>query len=360
MNLENNQQNKDINTKSHHAGNAPEHMREVPQEGNDFDNTSLREAVDRGLVDTEHRTLPKSWAESHPDTKEKGFTRKRQFLAGMAATALALGIGVGANAMNSKDERVAPVTPVATAEANPPVAPVAPEVTATPEETADETIDSEASAIFELNKKLSIESFNKRPRDERLGFVWSVYSELAETGNLSDFMDQKLGDGEEVYEHNPAIAQTPAYEIDNGQRIMNFQIFSEATAAAFKQDTTTGGDGPLDFKTAQKLLSGLTYDVGTKDKSDKYSGMVDLLDDSTQARRLSGFESIMALDTSKLQTGVDAEGEQIKYKDVLYNPGTGETFAARFVFKTFTGADNKEHSLWLRISTKKATSLAAN
>lgn len=138
MSLENNPQN-DIETKINHSGNAPEAMREVPE--NDFDNTSLREAVDQGLITVPETTeAVGSWAprtETMPSTIEKkGFSKKQKLIAGFAGLSLAAVGFIGAKSMNKSDEQVAPVGPVATApavakteQAIPPSGEVAPNVT---------------------------------------------------------------------------------------------------------------------------------------------------------------------------------------------------------------------------------------
>jgi len=65
MNLENDPQNY-TETKLNHSGNAPEAMREIPE--NDFDNTSLQEAVNQGLI-----TVPET-------TEAVGRLRRKAFL----------------------------------------------------------------------------------------------------------------------------------------------------------------------------------------------------------------------------------------------------------------------------------------
>ncbi len=133
MSLENNPQN-NIETKINHSGNVPEAMRETPV--NDFDNTTLQEAVDQNLIGT-----PKtpeaigSWTpstETIPSTVEKkGFTKKQKLIAGISGAALALGIGAGLKSMGSSDEQIAPIGPVATA----PAVPTSGETTPTATET---------------------------------------------------------------------------------------------------------------------------------------------------------------------------------------------------------------------------------
>lgn len=235
----------------------------------------------------------------------------------------------------------------------------APEVTETPAETAAPAVNAEVAANVELNMNTPVAVFNARPRDERLAFVWSKYDHLASTGDLSEFMrTETLNDGA-IYLHNPATPGTEPNKLDNGVRIMNFQIFDEQAAAAWKLTTSEVGPGLLDLPTATKLLSGLTDEVGVNDKSGQYTDMLKyVLEASPNAQLEGGFEKFQVYATSDLQKGVDAENKPIEYKDVIYTAGIGKTYEARYVYRTFTGADNKEHSLWLELSEKKATKIS--
>lgn len=360
MSLENNPQN-NIETKINHSGNATEAMRETPV--NDFDNTTLQEAVDQNLIGTPKTTEAiGSWApstETMPSTVEKkGFTKKQKLIAGISGAALALGIGAGLKSMGSSDEQIAPVGPVATAEMTP-SATVTPEATATPPETVAPVINAEIAANVELNKNSPIEVFNKRPRDERLAFVWDRYNYLASTGDLSEFMRTETLNSGAIYLHNPATPGTEPNPLDDGVRIMNNQIFAEQAAAAWKKNTSEVGDGPLDLPTATKLLSGLTYEVGSKDKSGQYADTLKyVLEASPNAQQELGFEKTSVYATSDLKKGVDVDNKPIDYKDVIYTAGIGKTYEARFVYKTFIGSDSQEHSLWLMLSEKIATKIS--
>jgi len=147
MSLDNNPEN-NIGTKLNHSGNAPEAMREIPE--NDFDNTSLREAVDQGLITVPETTeAVGSWTpstETTPSTIEKkGFSKKQKLIATLSGAALALGLGVGIKSMTSGDERVAPAGPVATAPATTPN---------TAETTTTPTSAEKARATMSDNERL--------------------------------------------------------------------------------------------------------------------------------------------------------------------------------------------------------------
>jgi len=114
--------------------NRPDTDTQIPHSGvhgnefpvTEFDNTSLEDAVDQGMLTTptSAEALPSTWVERQPD--KKGFTKKQKLIAGISGAALALGIGAGLKSMNNSDEQVAPVGPVATA-------PATAEATKTPE-----------------------------------------------------------------------------------------------------------------------------------------------------------------------------------------------------------------------------------
>lgn len=337
-----------------HSGNAPDKMRETPV--NDFNKTTLQSAVEQNLI-----TIPETTeavrdrtpsTETTPRIEKKGFTKKQKLIAGISGAFLTLGLGAGLKSM-SDNQQIAPTGPVATAKATPTTAPT-PEASATSTETATQTTSPEGSALVAAYESLPIGQFNELPRDQRLKVVYDTYSVLGQ-GYLTGYMSDTLSDGKAIGDHNPAVNQ--AYPTDNGQVIIDQYVFANAAAAALKINYTAEGDGPLNLDGAQQLLSGVTYEVGSKDKSNEYNGMVGILKQNVNAQKLTGFGSFMALDTSPMGKGVDAEGQPIEYKDVLLNPGTGHTSKLRFVFTTFADKDGQSRSLWLVMSDQPATTL---
>lgn len=267
-------------------------------------------------------------------------------IAGVAVAAVLVSCASGAASTRS----------VATAKATPSATSTAPEATASPTKTAAPTANPEAAALVEAYKSLPINEFNALPREQRLKVVWDTYNTMGRDGDLGDYMKTILPGGTKaMYDYNPT--QTLASTADNGQLIIDQYLFASQAAAAQKKDITSFGDGPLDFNHAQQLLSGVTYEVGAKDKSPDYRIAVETMKENVNAANLTGSESFLALDTSVLKKGVDADGQPIEYKNVLLNPGTGRTHKIQFNFTTFRGADGQEHSLWLEVSDTYATSL---
>lgn len=250
-------------------------------------------------------------------------------------------------------------TLVANPQATTSTAPTPPDVTTAPPETATPAINAEVAANVELNKNSPVEVFNGRPRDERLAFVWSKYYYLASRGDLSEFMRTETLNSGAIYLHNPATPGTEPNPLDDGVRIINNQIFAEQAAAAWKLTTSEVGPGPLDLPTATKLLSGMTDEVGSRDKSGHYGDTLKyVLEASPNAQLEDGFQKYQVYATSDLKKGVDVQNQPIEYKDVIYTAGIGKTYEARYVYRTFTGADDLEHSLWLLFSEKIATKIS--
>ena len=304
---------------------------------------------------------------SSPNTPEN-HKRRNMFLAGGAVLVLAAG-GLVAKVISGGNESekvkfqpgasapsVITTTPTPTSNAEtspatlPPLLP-----TATPNPTAPEIKKTTDTSVIEAYRSLDIKQFNELPRETRLMVVYDTYTKLAD-GYLTQYMDQIMKDGQPLFDHNPAMSDYVPQITDDGQKILNYHLFGTSAAAALKVDITAPGEGPLDFNKAQQLLSGVTYNVGDKDLSNNYKGNVSVLDGirtrttskgTGNAARLAYQQDMFVTETSDHEQGKDSDGNDITYKDIVYNTGHGQTFQARFIMTSFTDKSGAERHMWL-------------
>jgi len=135
------EENPNLRTKINHSGNAPIENREFPV--NEFDNTSLQEAVDQKLITTPATTeAVHDWSPSQKlETNEKKVSLKNKMIAAIAAFALLGGgvaISIGASNSQSPPVAEAPADPT---EAPVEEAPVTPETPVSPETDAPLTVE---------------------------------------------------------------------------------------------------------------------------------------------------------------------------------------------------------------------------
>ena len=157
-----------------HSGNLPEQLREQPVQ--DFDNTSLPEAVERELLQTP--TSPASLPEAQPAPEQTKKGKKGLVIgvsASLAGAALVAGSIIGLNAAaGGAEEPEAPVAdPKGTTEVTPePTASAEPEDKRTPEQI-------EADRIFNLPKPerwdeldaMTLEEFNQQSIEARVEYA---------------------------------------------------------------------------------------------------------------------------------------------------------------------------------------------
>ena len=293
---------------------------------------------------------PATSVEDDTDTPNRKRNWKRRVTAVTAMAVLAAGLsGCGGNTVSAK---IVPKAPVTTSAPNG-AGVMAPSPEAAPTPVAAETTSPEGAALVAAYETLPIDQFNELPRDQRLKVVYDIYNTIGQ-GYLTEYMGEVLSDGKAIYDHNPAVQQ--AYPTDNGALIVAQNGFANSAAAAYKQNYTVPGGGPINLNGAEQLMSGVTYNVGEKDTTGQYKEMVSILTQNVNAQKLPNMAGIIALDTSPLQTGVDKEGKSIQYKDVLVT-AYGNTEKTREVFTTFPDKDGVPRSMWLVESSVKATSL---
>jgi len=182
------EENPNLRTKINHSGNAPVENREIPV--NEFDNTSLQEAVDQKLITTPDTTeAAQDWTPNvFPvnGIEKKPLSLKKKLLAGIAGVALlAGGIGIGVGATNNNQ-----ATPVAEAPADPTVepapteAPQSPEVVS-PEEFAFTSETMEQTVSIEAMESMGLTEFANLPYADRAAYMIANTPESAQVASMS-------------------------------------------------------------------------------------------------------------------------------------------------------------------------------
>lgn len=242
-----------------HSGNLPEQLREQPVQ--DFDNTSLPEAVERELLQTP--TSPASLPEAQPAPEQTKKGKKGLVIgvsAGLAGAALVAGSIIGLNAAaGGAEEPEAPVAdPKGTTEVTPePTASAEPEDKRTPEQI-------EADRIFNLPKPerwdeldaMTLEEFNQQSIEARVEYATWLNRDASRLAELwheaSNNPLDEVAIGLEVH------ADNSAEEIEASTR----QLMRGAVSGHF-QSTSTDIEIPYyDVLQRKKMLSGAYLEPG--------------------------------------------------------------------------------------------------
>lgn len=238
------------------------------------------------------------------------------------------------------------------------------EASATPTATAEvtPTINPETQGLMNAYEAMSVEEFNQEPQAKRLEYAYYIFAGLANTGDLGDFLSLPLKDGKSIADHNPMLkGAAPFTKLTSGTDIQNLVAFVDSVSAAYKVDIHNFGDGTLDKVMADKLISAITDKVGAADKSGKYKFLTGMNASNLQARQLVDYDKTVVYATSDVKEGVDAAGEPLTSKSVVYGTGTGnEISKATYAFRTFTIVTGAKMSTWTLMNDIKVTSLDAN
>jgi len=296
------EENPNLRTKINHSGNAPVENREIPV--NEFDNTSLQEAVDQKLITTPDTTeAAQDWTPNvFPvnGIEKKPLSLKKKLLAGIAGVALlAGGIGIGVGATNNNQ-----VTPVAEAPADPTVEPapteapidspevVSPEAFTFTAETMEQTVSIEAM------ESMGLTEFANLPYADRAAYMIANTPESALVASMS--LEKDL-----IYdiENNP----------DNITGLFMGQI-----------DTVAYGTGDADVRA--KYYGGNFYYTATDDGQVAPSFEAVSQDVVSKGAAGTGTQIGYQLEgAGAFQSGIDRYGNPIDFINVTITPINGYT-----------------------------------
>ncbi len=282
----------------------------------------------------------------HPvSTSEASVEKKTSLKRKAAALGLAVTALFGVAACGNGVDQVAKATPVATAEATPRVSPTTAEATTSPTETASPTENADVAFNIEADKHSTFEQFLGRPRAEKVAFAWDTYAQQISDGrDFNFFKAVPYGDKLSLDEYNPAIPEVVSKD-NNGQQIVNQELFTEQYAAAQAIDPNALGSSPADIPLEQKLVAGGHYYNDAK-KDPRYAIGLKTVTNSETTQGLTGIEQTRVDKFSPLQKGVDKDGQAIEYVDCWVN-SDGTTEIQRYVYYSFVAKDNQTHAVWL-------------
>lgn len=260
------EKNQNLGTKINHSGNAPDGMREVPV--NEFDNTPLQDAVDRGLVGTpdfiptESNYTPRTDLEA--SSEKKRFTKKQKIIAALSGVALLAGIGgsIAASNMNGPDK-----SPVAEAPADPTEAQAEPETPSESETPASpEAITVES---LEISNTLTPEQLGTLFVEERLS-AWDSM------GTTEDTLEAYITSGGDVNVIDETAAKNAelmaeALLVPNWKDIPALAYFVDANTQAnessielwMKTSDTNRNEEPYKRWIESESVTSFTEDNGT-------------------------------------------------------------------------------------------------
>ena len=248
-----------------------------------------------------------------------------------------------------------PTAPVATKAPNPydAAATALAKQTAAPEATVAPTENADIAFNVEADKHSTYEQFVTRPRAERLAFVLDQYNrQITDAISFMYLRSVPYGgsakDTLDIY--NPAIPGVVSKD-NNGQEIVNQALFAEQYAAAQAINPDAIGDTPADIPLEEKLASGNSYYADAK-KDPMYAVELNTINSSVNAQIITGIDTVRVDKFSPMQSGVDKDGQAIEYVDCWVNQA-GNTDIQRYVYYTFAGKDNQEHSIWLFAGARK-------
>jgi hypothetical protein len=267
-----------------------------------------------------------------PEKKKGSLTRKQQIIA-IVAISLVIGAGIGggiaASAMSHE-------RPVATADAK-----------ATQNSQAN-TVEQNSESIPEAMKiyeALSIKDFEILPLDVRL-----LYSQdVIKRDDSKIRYDMLYGDGKPG--HDYAVEYTPASKDNNGQEILNNQLY--VSQMAYVQSKVDLDGVRFNMAEAVKVVSSNFYNVDTIENqiSNSYKGVKDAMQTLTRPVYLNNIYT--ATDTSDLFGGSDDNGDSIQYKMVTFSDKHGNVYNARYIYYKSLSSDNAPRTVWLLDTIKK-------
>lgn len=269
-----------------------------------------------------------------------------------AAVATALGLsGVFLAGCSSPTEAQPPT--VATSSAKPDAQPSASPTsssseTAAPTQTKTETgTKPDTEALVAALDKASPEAYVRLDSDARLTWVLTKGKEANDNGYFSKFLNQQTSTGTGLADFNPFF--TPLNKGSNGQDIVYQHLYFEALGDAWQTDVNSVGNGPLDQKTAEKLISARVFDP----KSAVYKDRIDTVRSSTVAGRL-GDKTVFGYRCVSNEPGDDMtleDGTKAPTRLIILS-ADGQTWEEKYVFveRTELGENN---GLWLLVSEHK-------
>lgn len=315
-----------VTKKIDHSGNLPEGMREEPI--NDFDNTTLEQAVSQNLIDVPETTEAfDGWTPGQYTTEKKTEKNNKNLKLKIigAVTAAAAGISLAAGLMLPKPADNANNTgsePVETATSQP-----TPEATAT---TTPEAIPSTADILkqtesIESMEAMSVDEFAKLPFADRAAYAVAK----------ADLSVMQPGTPEDDIALNDKSAITDWY-------------FNNLMNAAYMQSGTEDG--------AKINTSGLYYTSGADDIDARYDSVVNnLLSAGKDGHYNTMYQYVKSGDP---QTGIDRNGNPIDFVNVTsniidagYNGATLDVLrtqtsqVVRSVVETLDGKDHVFYSI---------------
>jgi len=289
------------------------------------------------MTDTTERSDPNlSYPESTDDKPEKkGFSHKQKVgivMAGVALTLVAaIGIGSNVNALNQSRQTTkteAPANPKQTTTVATETAPTTPEV----------NIDQYDKSM-EQYRNMSVDAFEKLPRNDRLKYAMYLVDQTTIRGNY-----------DKIYEYaDNYVKYTPVSKQNSGQEIVNNNIFIRQNASIQFVEADVSGQPrqPFDSIDGQKVLSAAFYQVG-KDKlvSNEYLNLKAIFEPMQKPSPIIDKNTVLKT-TPLLQKEIADAGEKVQYKIITYQRETGETYYARYIYQTFTGYDGSQQATWL-------------
>ncbi len=227
---------------------------------------------------------------------------------------------------------------------------VTPSATPTPTETF---VDKHK--IIEAYESLPIEDFNQLPQKERLKVVADKMLSFNMNGGPTELFTAPTAGGKRVLDYDPLMESG---EGNDGQSIMEQDAYMTQLVMAQLVDMTRP-TGELDAHSAQMMISGLTYYVGDKANTVRHTAMLNIIDKNPVVNGYMEYTSPVVSATTDLLTGVDKEGNSIKYKDLTYTQN-GNTYEERRVWTplppddryTQTGG-SQNPGLWLLYTKEK-------
>ena len=272
----------------------------------------------------------------------------KKIVASIAGAVMSLGaLGGVAGCSPEAPRPSATATAAPGGEASPSTTPSASETASATPTAAETSTDPDTEAVIAALEKASPEAFEKLPLDSRLTWVLAKYKLTSDELYFSRFLNQKTFEGDSLGAHNPI--ETPLGADANGQAIVDQFLFGMQLRQAWQPNVQSEGNGPLDQKTAEKLISGMILDP----KSAAYKDHVDTVKNSTEAGRI-GDKDVAGYRCVNTELGDDItleDGTKAPTKTIILSTN-GQTWKDVFVFVERPELGPKK-GVWLLVSEKQ-------
>ena len=289
-----------------------------------------------------NKEIHRAFGTEKDSSKETDPNKKSKLQKKIAAIALAITIFAGSSIGFgvSKSMNNAAANAEANAEAK---KQMQEEVVANPQEIEYQRIESYSKAMDKY-EEMDVATFENLPREERVMYSQFLIDKNESKGNY-DLLYAKI-EGQKSVASEYALPVVEVSENNTGQEIENSIIRNKQNASMLSEDDDMFKKPFLPDESQKGLSSVYYYTQRDTMVSGAYLAEKKMTEESTSVSYVA--QKLTVTNTSELQSGVDREGNDILYKDIVFvTSKTKETVHDRAILLEFPNYDGSTDKIWL-------------